>query len=302
VDAHEALRQALELVGADIAARRIEVQLDLPAAHHFLHADAVRLQQVFWNVIKNAVKFTPAGGIVSVRTSHPDGRQDVLAVEITDNGIGIEPEMLDRIFDTFAQEQHGSAHRFGGLGLGLAITRRLVELQNGRISAHSDGRGKGARFRIEMPVSALRPGVAAPPLPPAQTAPAAAPRRILLVEDHEMTRLTISRLLERRGHTVFAARNATEARAMAATINCDLVISDLGLPDCDGHTFMAGLRDAYGLPGLALSGYGAEEDVRRSRASGFYSHLTKPVHIRSLETAIAAAPPPQNGNSNGSGT
>jgi PAS domain S-box-containing protein len=289
VDAHQSLRQAFDLVAPEVTARGIELKFDLSALHSHIFADAVRMQQVFWNLLKNAVKFTPANGTVSVRTFHPSGSRDVLIVEVSDTGIGIAPDMLEKIFDTFSQEQHDGVHRFGGLGLGLAITRKLVELQNGSIRASSPGRGNGATFRIELPV--CDPPEESNRSTPAETAAApAASRRILLVEDHEMTRLTLTRLLERRGHTVFPARTAAEARALAGVSDCDLVISDLGLPDSDGHTFMAGLRDTYGLPGLALSGYGADADIKRSQASGFFMHLTKPVHIRALESAIAAAP------------
>jgi PAS domain S-box-containing protein len=301
VDAHKALHQALELVMPEIAEKRINVRLELPDGNPFIRADDVRMRQVFWNVFKNAVKFTPPGGSVSVRTFHPAGREDTLIAEVTDSGIGIAPEMLERIFESFAQESHGSAHRFGGLGLGLAISRRLVELQNGRIHARSAGRGLGATFSIEMPLSAYKPKTAVSEGAPREDIIPVSARRILLVEDHEMTRTTLTRLLEHRGHEVYPASTASEARALAATGKCDLVISDLGLPDCDGHTFMAAIRDNHGLPGIALSGYGAEEDHRRSRASGFFTHITKPVPIRVLEAAIAAAPPPPESAPNGSG-
>ena len=181
-------------------------------------------------------------------------------------------------------------HRFGGLGLGLAITRRLVELQRGRIHARSEGRGRGASFHIEMPLAAAVPGPPTPAAAPGPAMPLPPVRRILLVEDHKMTRETLGRLLERRGHTVFPAATAAAARELAATGGCDLVISDLGLPDGDGHAFMAQLRDAHGLPGIAMSGYGAEADLQRSQKSGFFTHLTKPVSLHVLEAAIAAAP------------
>lgn len=292
-DAHNALREALEMVRSEIRERRIEVELDLSAPDHCVHADAVRMQQVFWNVLKNAVKFTPPCGTITVRTFHAADSQDALVVEVADTGIGIAPEMLETIFDSFAQEDHSGAHRFGGLGLGLAITRRLVELQQGRISAHSAGRDRGATFRIELPLAPSGTATACSPRPVAPATPNPHARRILLVEDHEMTRQTLASLLQRRGHTVFDAGTAAQARALATTCDCDLVISDLGLPDCDGHTFMAAMRDAHGLTGIALSGYGAEADLRRSQESGFFTHLTKPVNIHALEAAIAAAPPPR---------
>jgi two-component system, chemotaxis family, CheB/CheR fusion protein len=290
VDAHEVIRRTLELVESEIRERRIGVTLDLSAGHHFICADALRMHQILWNVLKNAAKFTPPGGTITLRTFQPADNDRAVVMEVSDTGIGIAPEMLEKIFDSFAQEHSDGAHCFGGLGLGLAITRRLVELQHGRIDACSDGRGHGATFRIEMPVVSPAVEATASAATPVSASPKAPARRILLLEDHEMTREALVRLLERRGHTVFSAGTAGEARALAAPGECDLVISDLGLPDGDGHAFMASIRDTHGLPGIALSGYGAEEDLRRSRESGFFTHLTKPVNIHALESAIAAAP------------
>jgi PAS domain S-box-containing protein len=290
VDVHEALKQALEMVNFEIRERRTAVTLDLGAPHHSMQADAVRLQQIFWNVLKNAVKFTPRGGVITVRTLIRPDQPGTLVVEISDTGTGIAPDMLERIFDSFAQEEHGSVHRFGGLGLGLSISRRLVELHHGTIRASSEGRGKGATFCIELPLAAAAEVAAPDKKPPAPPRPGG--RLILLVEDHDMTRATLARLLELRGHTVFPAGAAAEALRLAATHVCDLVISDLGLPDGDGCTLMATLRAAHRLPGIAMSGYGAEADVGRSQESGFFHHLTKPVGIHNLEAAIAAAPYP----------
>ncbi len=290
IDAHAALQHAYHIVRADIEEREIAFTSEFGAAQHMIKADAVRLQQIFWNVLKNAVKFTPPGGNVTVRTRNSAAK--VFEVEIADTGVGISKEMLGRVFDAFIQEEHEVGHRFGGLGLGLAITQRLVELQNGRIRAESSGRGKGSVFRIEFPLatSGEQARAAAPPSPREQSAPAPS-RRILLVEDHEQTRETLTRLLEKRGHSVTNAGNARAARACAAAGDFDLVISDLGLPDSDGNLLMSELRDRYSIPGIALSGYGMDEDLERSRASGFFTHLTKPVDIRVLESAIAAAPP-----------
>ncbi len=290
IDAHAALRHAYEILRADVREQEIDVTLELDAPRHTIRADAVRLQQIFWNILKNAAKFTARGGAVMVRTRNPVERPEIFEVEIIDNGIGIEPEMLDRVFDAFIQEEHGHGHRFGGIGLGLAISHRLVELQNGRISAESKGRGQGATFRIHLPLAGAETRAEEAPATatPAATAPAA--RHILLVEDHEQTRTTLMQLLRRRGHVVTGVASIQAARERAAQGDCDLLISDLGLPDGDGHDLMAELAQEHGLPGIALSGYGMEQDVARSRASGFCAHLTKPVDIRALEAAISAAP------------
>ncbi len=290
IDAHAALRHAYEILRADVRAQDIEVTHELAAPRHTIHADAVRLQQIFWNVLKNAVKFTPSGGAVTVRTANPAEKPETLQVEITDNGIGIEPEMLGRVFDAFIQEEHDRGHRFGGMGLGLAISHRLVELQNGRIEAESEGRGHGATFRIELPLAEVETSTDDLPVAATPAATAASARNILLVEDHEQTRTTLMQLLRRRGHKVIGVGSMEAARAHAG--DCDLLISDLGLPDGDGYELMAELSHAHGLPGIALSGYGMEQDIAKSRASGFCAHLTKPVDIRTLDTAIAAAPHP----------
>ena len=251
----------------------------------------MRVQQIFWNLLQNAVKFTPPGGVITVRTRNPADKTGALVVEIADTGFGIEPEMLGKVFDAFTQGEHSSAHRFGGLGLGLAITQRLIELQNGKISAESRGRNRGTTFRVEFPLAPSKVRPADEPTADPSVTPSVKARRILLVEDHEQTRSTLAQLLGQRSHSVVGVTTAAAAREIAAARRCDLVISDLGLPDGDGYALMAELRDAYGLPGIALSGYGTEEDVKRSRASGFFTHLTKPVDIRALEAAIAVAPP-----------
>ncbi len=292
MDAHLALGHAHEILRAEIAEQRIDVQLDLKAQRHTIIADAVRMQQIFWNVLKNAVKFTPPGGSVIVRTCNPVEDPETFVVEVIDTGIGIEPEMLGRVFDAFIQEEHGGGHRFGGIGLGLAISHRLAELQNGRIVAESEGRGRGATFRIEVPLAALGTAADAAPSASAPSAEQATARRILLVEDHEQTRATLALLLERRGHRVAGVGTLEAARAQAGEGDFDLLISDLGLPDGDGHELMADLHQRFGFPGIALSGYGMETDIARSRACGFFTHLTKPVDIHALESAIAAAPRP----------
>lgn len=288
IDAHAAIGHAYDILRADISEQQIDVTLDLHAARHTIKADAVRLQQIFWNVLKNAVKFTPFGGAVTVRTNNPFHNPDTFVVEVIDTGVGIEPEMLGRVFDAFIQEEHGQGHRFGGIGLGLAISHRLVELQHGRIEVESQGRGQGTTFRIELPLAAVAASADAAPATVTRATLTPVARNILLVEDHEQTRSTMAQLLQRRGHRVVAVGNMQAARERAAAGDCDLLISDLGLPDGDGHDLMAELHQTYGLPGIALSGYGMEHDISRSRASGFIAHLTKPVDIHALEAAIAA--------------
>jgi PAS domain S-box-containing protein len=298
VDAHTVVRDALSTVRGELLKRRIELVMDLLDGRPIVRGDPIRLQQVFWNVLKNAVKFTPDNGRVVVSTSVPEDR-GVLEVRITDTGIGITPEEIDHIFDAFVQGDHSKgvgSHRFGGLGLGLAISRKLVELHGGQIRAESGGRNRGSTFVVEIPLDVPSASAqAANGTTPAVTSfrsPAVAgtgPKRtILLVEDHAPTRVALERLLQRRNYRVLTGESADDARAVARAEKIDLVISDIGLPDGSGYDLMAELERLYNLKGIALTGYGAEGDVARSRATGFAVHLMKPVGMQALDAAIAA--------------
>ncbi len=284
---------ALATVRAEFAAKHIELTVLPPAEPQQVLGDSVRLQQVFWNILKNALKFTPMSGRVRIE-SRVERERGKVVVEISDTGIGITPAELERVFEAFAQGDHaghGGSHRFGGLGLGLAISRRVVELHHGQISAKSDGRDHGATFRVELPLL----GTEAPRgVQPSAIGgvPVATPRgrigRILLVEDHAATRAALEHLLVRRRYEVRSAASATEARELARAGEFDLLISDIGLPDGTGYELMAEFRDRLGLKGIALTGYGMEEDVARSRAAGFLQHLTKPVRMQALDAALEA--------------
>ncbi|HEX2972380.1 MAG TPA: response regulator, partial [Tepidisphaeraceae bacterium] len=185
--------------------------------------------------------------------------------------------------------QNETTRKFGGLGLGLAISRRIAELHSGTLAAYSEGRGKGTRMVVELPtVSVLVPKVAEEPAPePAK--PVEKPLHILLVEDNESTLMILQKLLVALGHTVKAAGTAEAALEAAQKEDFDLIISDLGLPDRSGYELMGILRDRYGLKGVALSGYGMEEDVRKSREAGFAEHLVKPVDLHVLEAVVERA-------------
>jgi len=289
VDVHSALSSAIEKVRSDIGQKQIALSLNLQATDFTVRGDAVRLQQVFWNIFKNAVKFTPVRGRIHVRTT---ALGDDFLVEIADSGIGMRPEDSSRIFDAFSQGDRATAHQFGGLGLGLAISRSLVASHFGQIRAHSDGPGKGSTFTITLPLlkttemttdrSSRKNG---------ETTSFARkhkqPLHILLVEDHEPTRTSLTQLLMRRQHKVAAAASMTEARALAAKENFDVLISDIGLPDGNGADLMKELGSRRNLKGIALTGYGMEQDIVKSHSAGFAAHLTKPVRIESLDNTLS---------------
>jgi PAS domain S-box-containing protein len=296
IDVHAVLHEALETVRAELEQKCLVLTLDLAATERTIWADAVRLQQIFWNILKNAVKFTPPNGSITVRTRAAAAEREV-SIEITDSGLGMNGEELARVFDAFSQGDHaegGGAHRFGGLGLGLTITKQLVLLHNGRLRATSPGRGAGSTFLVDLPLIKTPPGVAesAPAgrleQPPAASAWREPRRKLLLVEDHEATRQTLARLLGRRGYDVVSAGTLAEARTAAEAQQFEILVSDLGLPDGNGHTLMAELqaRRPGAVRGIALSGYGMEEDLIRSRDAGFSEHLIKPVEIQVLEQAL----------------
>lgn len=302
VDARLLLQHALQVCTPLAANRPRVVQMQIEATHTIIHGDPARLIQVWWNLLRNAWKFTPDDGSIAIHARNEVNSADptapFLIIEISDSGIGIAPEVLPRIFNAFEQGGRNITHQFGGLGLGLAISKAIVELHGGVLSAHSGGLGCGATFHVQLPTApvSVTQGSPATPLGHALAAPAPAPRgglrrplRILLVEDHHDTATIIQRLLRRRGHEVSHADSLRAARdVMGGDCVFDLLISDLGLPDGSGLDLM---REASADPkvlGIALSGYGMDDDLDRSREAGFQLHLTKPVQLEELEAAIQA--------------
>lgn len=292
VEVHAALGEAIATMRQEFAQKNLDLVVQLEASHHTVTGDDVRLKQIFWNVIKNAVKFTPPGGKIVVRTDSDDATQR-LRVTVSDTGIGMTAEEIARIFAAFQQGDHaaqGSA-RFGGLGLGLVIAQTLVQLHSGLIAATSSGRDRGALFSIELPLTAdaVVPPSSGGTVPPFASGDKGAPEapRILLVEDHLPTCRALAELLGRREYRVSTANNVEEARDLAAKNNFDFVVSDIGLPDGNGCDLMAELKKNYGLTGIALTGYGMDDDLNRSRAAGFITHLTKPVSVQSLDKALS---------------
>jgi signal transduction histidine kinase len=290
VSVHTVLQEAMATVQEDVRTKQITPHLDFRAEKCVLFGDAVRLQQIFWNVLKNAVKFTPRGGQVTVQT-FSDVENGKVVIKVIDTGIGMTPKEVGYIFSAFSQGDHASAHgshRFGGLGLGLAISRMLVELHSGTIKAESAGPNQGAVFTMAFPfVEAVEKNNHTSSV---ESAAAIKPQkvglRVLLVEDHESTRTALVYLLNRRHYKVAAAGSLAEARQMCRQGEFDLVLSDIGLPDGDGYALMSELRDSHGLKGIALTGHGMEQDIEQAKSAGFIAHLIKPVNIESLEKAL----------------
>jgi len=281
-DLHLIVRSAVDICQREASAK---LTLDLRAARHTVQGDSTRLQQVFWNLINNAIKFTPEDGMITVE-SRNIGHDRVL-VEVRDTGAGIDPEVIPKLFDAFEQGEVRAARQQAGLGLGLTISRKLVEAHGGTIIATSPGRGSGASFTVNLPVveQLVRPSQAVQPSP-ALVPRAARSLNVLLVEDHEPTLRVMERLLRQIGHRVTGVTTVASATAAAAQDGFDLIISDLGLPDGSGLDVMRQLRDRYSGRAIALTGYGMESDVTASRDAGFAEHLTKPVDLAALDAAI----------------
>lgn len=281
VDAHRVVREIVEVVGDDIIEKELDVKISLTAKEHHIWVDPVRIRQVFWNLVRNAAKFTPSRGHINIRSLNDE--QGRFQLEVSDTGIGIEPKEQSQVFNAFKQESPSITRQFGGLGLGLTISKSLIDLHHGTIAVESAGKNRGALFRIvlgavhEDEITNERPA-----------GDAGVPKslRLLLVEDHDDTRRTLSRLLSRCGHKVSSTDHAESALKLLDSKRFDAVVSDIGLPDRSGYELIALAKQRHQLKGIALSGFGMEEDVRRSFAAGFDYHLTKPVDFRNLRTLL----------------
>jgi signal transduction histidine kinase len=284
-DIHRLVASAISTCASGINGRRLHLDLDLAAPNPVVHGDAARLTQVLWNLLQNAVKFTPPSGRIRIASANEPGW---VRIEISDTGMGIASELLPHIFDPFEQGPAAITRAHGGLGLGLAIAKSLTQLHGGELSAASAGQGQGATFTLMLPVSQAA-GKTTPGRDtqwPPKTAQR--PLRILVVDDHEHTTRVLSNLLRSLGHSVQCAGTVREAIACAGEHPVDLLISDLGLPDGSGLDLIRELRTNHSFPAIALSGYGMEDDRNASLAAGFSHHLTKPVTLDQLQAAIAA--------------
>ena len=283
VDAHQVLRDALDISTGGIGEKPLKVSIELEAKEHHIWADPVRIQQVFWNLINNAVKFTGAGGRITLRTSN-DGR-DHFVFEVTDTGIGIELQRQSSLFTAFEQGERGITRQFGGLGLGLAISKNLIDLHHGAITVESRGRSFGATFKVVLDLikSEVGPGGAVAERPNVSLKPL----RILLVEDHADTRRILGRLLQHFGHEIAIADCSKRAFEILSEQDFDVILSDIGLPDGTGYDIVSWVKARRPMTAVALTGFGTEDDIQRSRNAGFDFHLIKPVDVHELRTVLS---------------
>jgi PAS domain S-box-containing protein len=279
--------QAVETVRPMAERKGHELTVTLPTQPVFLEADPVRMTQIVTNLLTNAVKYTPDGGRIVV---HGAVEPDRLALSVRDNGIGIPVEMLPRVFEMFTQIHRREEASRGGLGIGLSLVKRLVEMHDGTIEASSDGLGAGSTFTLRLPVLAGRPAPAGPA--PAPVA-AGAPRRILVADDNEDAARTLEALLGLSGHETRLAFDGQEALEQARRFRPDVVLLDIGMPKLSGHEAARLMRQEPWFEGtvlIALTGWGQEMDRQKSREVGFDHHLVKPIDPGALLGLIASLP------------
>jgi signal transduction histidine kinase/ActR/RegA family two-component response regulator len=282
IDVHQAINNVVEICTAEAAARKLRVNLDLRAGAHHVAADAAKFQQIIWNLLKNAIKFTGENGEISISSANP--APQILAISVRDTGIGIEREIMERMFNPFEQGDRSFQRRFGGLGLGLAISKSLAQAHGGTLEAQSEGPGRGSTFTLT--VKTVAPRQRATRFASTRVELPPHPLRILLVDDHQDTCSALERLLTRRGHLVAPMHNMRSAMEAGARNQFDLLISDIALPDGSGTELMTCLHAISGIRGIAISGFGMNGDIQKSLQAGFSEHLVKPVKLERLEAAI----------------
>ncbi|MEO5769115.1 MAG: hybrid sensor histidine kinase/response regulator [Polyangia bacterium] len=295
MDLRSVVEQTAQQMESTFTEQGLRVERNLGALPLWVHADAVRLEQVFTNLLTNAVKYTPAGGGIQITAGlepgggAPDSPNGAVWVKIVDTGIGLSGEQVDGIFDMFAQVDQSLARSQGGMGIGLTLVRSLLTLHDGTVTAHSAGLGKGSEFTVSLPACResrvmASPAIAAPP-----AASGSSQRRVLLVEDNADNRELLQELLELEGYEVVVAVDGAEGVGRALEFSPDVAIVDIGLPVIDGYEVARRVRAALGeqVTLIALTGYGRPEDRRRSAEAGFDTQLTKPVDFGDLRKVLA---------------
>ncbi len=294
-----AVEGAVEAMRPAALAKSVDLQVVIDPTAGPISGDPERLQQIVWNLVANAVKFTPKGGRVHLALQR---HHSSVQIVVTDNGAGIPPDYLPRVFDSFTQVDSSSSRKHGGLGLGLAIVKKLVELHGGTVSAHSEGVGKGASFTVSLPVAPLAYGRALPPQPetaghypvPQDTEQfGLSGLVVLLVEDDDDARSMLSSVLGSAHAVVETAGNAEDALLLWEGITPDMIVNDIGMPGMDGYAFIAEIRRReaqQGLPAtpaVALTAYARVQDRMRALTSGFQMHVAKPVEPAELLTVLS---------------
>jgi PAS domain S-box-containing protein len=281
IDAHHAIGDALRDVSIQLKAKRIDLRVNLPAEFRHIKVDGAKFHRIITNLIGNAIKFTPVNGKIRVVTTNASDED--LIIEISDSGIGIDSKSLSRIFSPFEQGDNSVRRRFGGLGLGLSISKSLAEAHGATLEAESGGQDNGSTFRLRFKTEQMFSGELVPMSQPILVAST----RILLVEDHADTRECLHRLLESGGHMVRSADDAQSAIEWSKREKYDLLIADVGLPDRSGLELLRELRQREPqLLAIALSGYGMPQDFVNSKEAGFVEHFVKPVDVHKLHTVI----------------
>ncbi len=282
------LNSALETVSDEAAAKEIQIRCESPEDVILVDVDPLRLEQVIWNLLNNALKFTSARGEIAIHLSRG---QETATISIEDNGPGIEPEFLPYVFEMFRQADASSSRSHGGMGIGLALFQQLIDLHKGRVAVESV-MGEGTKFTIELPVA--RGSEVAIDVVPQMQSGVLGQMRVLVVDDSADTVDMLKRLLEMEGALVATARGGDEALQIARDREFDVVLSDISMPRMDGFEFVRRLREIEKhahVPVLALTGFGRQEDVAHAKAQGFVSHVTKPIDISDLIERIRQLSP-----------
>lgn len=281
------IRNVVETVPNEVAAKRIALIVEIPDEVMFVRADPLRLEQVVWNLLNNAVKFTPAEGTVTVSLGV---EQDEAVLVVKDTGEGIAPEFLPHVFEMFRQGDASNRRLHGGLGIGLALVAQLVKLQGGSVEAFSAGSGKGATFTIRMPLSFE--SRVSEPSQRSHEVERLDHLRVLVIDDSADTVEMLKHLLDMRGAVVSTAKCAAEALEMVGENSFDLILSDISMPTMDGYELLRALRSSPGtahIPAIALTGFGRNEDARQALEAGFSAHVTKPMDTTELIRVILTA-------------
>jgi PAS domain S-box-containing protein len=293
----KAISAAIEVVQASASAKNITIHTDFDLSANEITCDPSRIQQVVWNLIANAVKFTANGGSINVSLRRS---RSMARIQVIDTGRGIEPDFLPLVFDRFRQADSTTRRKFGGLGLGLSIVKQLMELHGGTVKAESAGAGTGATFTIEIPIRALIADAPddEPPSPGVISVVGTFPEvrldglRILIVDDEVDSRRAVFKVLQSAGAVVTAASSVTEAMKMIVRTPPDILVSDIGMPDEDGYDLIRKVRAAghggRALPAVALTAFAHKEDQRRALLSGFQVHVSKPVDPHDLVAVIGS--------------